>query len=969
MLSENEFISWCRHLNLSEQAQNKVQHIRSSQPSRRVGGGSRNVSGRYPSRKMGVTIQFESHRVELPTIYELEHDDDVLEFYDQPPPIKLNYQGNNGRRLGVLHTPDFFVIRADAAGWEECKTEEDLKKLSEKSPNRYVRNSDGWQVPPGESYAELFGLYYHVRSSAEINWYLQRNIIFLQDFFRATSLAVEESAANLVISLVSDSPGITLAELLSHAAKTANADDIYKLIITERLYVNLSTSSLPESDRTRVFRDKQTAIAYGLITESSHLGNAINSSSFNLVAGTSIAWDGKGLNILHVGETEVSLQGEDNQLIHLNQALLLDLIRQGKIKSLQTSATPSVSTQSWERFYKASPEDQAEALRRYKVIEPYLQGRKPQEVLPEQERSIRRWIAKYKAAQEQHGCGFIGLLSHRSAKGNRQRKLPEDTLALMEKFIAEDYETLKQKRMWEVYGAVVRMCELQGIIAPSYKTFTKEVKRRSGYEQTKKRQGKRAAYQQASFYWELEMTTPRHGDRPFEIGHIDHTPLDVELVCSRTGRNLGKAWATFLTDAYSRRLLALYLTFDSPSYRSCMMVLRICVKRYGRLPQIIVVDNGAEFHSVYFETLLAVFECTKKHRPPAKARFGSVCERLFGTSNTQFIHNLLGNTQITCNVRLVTKSVNPKKHAIWTLGFLYEKLSMWAYEVYDTDEHPALTLSPRDAFTSGMLQSGNRTHRMIPYDENFKILTLPTTPNGKAKVQIGHGVKINSIYYWSNSFRDPEIENTSVQVRYDPFDVGTAYAFVRDHWVQCISQYYSVFQGRSEKELMLASSELRKRQQNYNKQSKVSAKKLADFLASVEAQEVLLQQRSHDAEALEVFRAIEGGKATANRNEPHSKVKGIEFALERTEPQPTTSVAPSEPFVIEIQAGERQLFESEDDQNQLRAALGLTGESSLGSPMSDFSQEEQEAAPKPPRRRVGNRKPKRDKIGVEQDAG
>jgi len=37
--------------------------------------------------------------------------------------------------------------------------------------------------------------------------------------------------------------------------------------------------------------------------------------------------------------------------------------------------------------------------------------------------------------------------------------------------------------------------------------------------------------------------------------------------------------------------------------------------------------------------------------------------------------------------------------------------------------------------------------------------------------------------------------------------------------------------------------------------------------------------------------------------------------------------------------------------------------------MSDFSQEEQEAAPKPPRRRVGNRKPKRDKIGVEQDAG
>jgi putative transposase len=33
---------------------------------------------------MGVTIQFESHTVELWAIYLMEHDPDVLEFYDQP---------------------------------------------------------------------------------------------------------------------------------------------------------------------------------------------------------------------------------------------------------------------------------------------------------------------------------------------------------------------------------------------------------------------------------------------------------------------------------------------------------------------------------------------------------------------------------------------------------------------------------------------------------------------------------------------------------------------------------------------------------------------------------------------------------------------------------------------------------------------------------------------------------------------
>jgi len=71
----------------------------------------------------------------------------------------------------------------------------------------------------------------------------------------------------------------------------------------------------------------------------------------------------------------------------------------------------------------------------------------------------------------------------------------------------------------------------------------------------------------------------------------------------------------------------------------------------------------------------------------------------------------------------------------------------------------------------------------------------------------------------------------------------------------------------------------------------------------------------------------------------------------------------------EILEGERQLSETQDDRNQLRAASGLGVESILGSPISCFSQEEQEAAAKPPRPKPGNRKPKRDKIGVEQDAG
>jgi putative transposase len=85
-MNSDEFEYWCRRLQLTAQTIDLIAAIRAAPPSRRVQGRAKNVSGVYPSRKMGQTIQFESHTVELWAIYQMEHDPDVLEFYDQPPP-------------------------------------------------------------------------------------------------------------------------------------------------------------------------------------------------------------------------------------------------------------------------------------------------------------------------------------------------------------------------------------------------------------------------------------------------------------------------------------------------------------------------------------------------------------------------------------------------------------------------------------------------------------------------------------------------------------------------------------------------------------------------------------------------------------------------------------------------------------------------------------------------------------------
>jgi putative transposase len=212
------------------QAKTAVERIRTSPPSRGVQSGAGNVSGAYPSRKMGVAIQFESHKNELATIYRLEHDPDVIEFYDQPEAIKLSYLTKEGRRTGCLHTPDFFVLRRNTAGWEECKPEDKLFKLAEEMPNRYVRtDTNDWDCPPGREHAEELRFYYSIVSSAAIDWTLQRNLIFLEDYYRATDSAVAEEAERELLTLTASEPGVNLARL-STSTQAAKRDDIFQCL-------------------------------------------------------------------------------------------------------------------------------------------------------------------------------------------------------------------------------------------------------------------------------------------------------------------------------------------------------------------------------------------------------------------------------------------------------------------------------------------------------------------------------------------------------------------------------------------------------------------------------------------------------------------------------------------------------------------------------------------------------------------
>ena len=529
--------------------------------------------------------------------------------------------------------------------------------------------------------------------------------------------------------------------------------------------------------------------------------------------------------------------------------------------------TPSSLTpEGQELLDRAREVDMTIAIFRNRVINPdhYHDDEQAQvntraETIPA--RTKRYWQMRYREAEHLYGSGLIGLLP-KVARSGRKRTVTSEVSDLVQQVLETHYDTVTRKPKRGAYGEYLKCSEERDLRPVSQRMFYDEVRRhKPKYDQTLVREGTRAAYPFKDYAHETERTVSRHGSYAWAMAHLDHTELNLVLCDSRTGQPLGKCWLTLLILSHPRRIAAYHLTFDPPSYRSCLAVLRLCVKRYGRLPPAITVDGGPEFASVYFEQLLALYRVRKHQRPAAEPRFGSPQERLFGTLETEVLYHLLGNTQALLEPRVNTRATDPQRQAVWTLPALAERVQQWADEEYDTIIHPALGMTPRDAYDLSIKQNGARTHKDIPYDDAFLKATFPTTRKGTAKVEPGVGVRMNYLDYWCEAMRDPTVEETQVKVRFDPFDVSVGFAYIDGRWRQCMTPY-NEFVGCSERELQLLTTELRQRNRlQYGKEHiEVTQKQLATFRRENTNIEAILRQQRHDRETRAALVVLEGGK-------------------------------------------------------------------------------------------------------------
>jgi putative transposase len=320
----------------------------------------------YPSEKMGVTIQFESHRVELAGIFEMEHDPDVRQYFDQPEPIKLNYASAKGKRLGIHHTPDFFVIRTSCAGWEEWKTEEELETLSKSNPHRYCKDSSGgWICPPGKELAESLGLYYRVRSSSEINEKYIRNITFLEDYLLESTPNISQEDRDSLLSISEGLPGIELLELIRVVESSISRDIVYGAIARGVIYVDLYAALLVEPLRVKVYPSQEFAASHN---QSVPRGGKL----LSLHSGSCVVWDARTWTVANIGETSVALVSSDQRMTELSLLAFEALIRDHKVSVITTDEATESGGDSPSKLMKASKEHLEVALNRLDEVNTYL---------------------------------------------------------------------------------------------------------------------------------------------------------------------------------------------------------------------------------------------------------------------------------------------------------------------------------------------------------------------------------------------------------------------------------------------------------------------------------------------------------------------------------------------------------------------------------------------------------------------
>ncbi|QBH00945.1 DDE-type integrase/transposase/recombinase [Xanthomonas oryzae] len=400
-------------------------------------------------------------------------------------------------------------------------------------------------------------------------------------------------------------------------------------------------------------------------------------------------------------------------------------------------------------------------------------------------RTQRRLIARIREARKRGESDLLAVAPHFERCGNRTPGRPPIVLAFCEDVIRSHWGSDSRPSpyaQYRIYRALAKEWhpDLRPVSHPTYRRILEELtpilaRERGGNRAFNALQAPTAVEDRAF-----------KADRPFQLASADHYLCDLHcIVMLANGMKYAqRPWLTLLRDCATDAVLAVWISFRAPSRRSCALVIRQCLRRHGLLPESIIVDQGPDFRSVFFSTLLAHCGIDLRFRPSGFPKFGSEAEKYFRQLKELWLSARPANCVSKEEVRAVSGSHRPERYACLTLPNLWEELTLFNdwINAYCAGSR---TVSPASLMAEGLARfscSGLR----VPDDERFLIASA--VDEAKYRLDPQRGLHIGHHHFWHPSLRRLAGRKAKkIIVRRDPEDPYRCFAHIDGAWVTCLA--------------------------------------------------------------------------------------------------------------------------------------------------------------------------------------
>src|SRR5258708_4335695 len=198
------------------------------------------------------------------------------------------------------------------------------------------------------------------------------------------------------------------------------------MVALDLIYTDLHAAPLIQHGRVRLYLNAEQARIYAHLLPTrltSRVGSPLPEVNAPLTVNTQVLWDGRAFTIINPGDTTTTLLPEKGTPIQVPSGFFFQLLDTGVITRLLAEEDPPVSPEVDRLMDQASPSDQRQAAIRFEKVMAYLSGEKEgyASVPP---RTLHRWSARFRDAEEQLASRYAGLLCRKASQGTPDPKDP-----------------------------------------------------------------------------------------------------------------------------------------------------------------------------------------------------------------------------------------------------------------------------------------------------------------------------------------------------------------------------------------------------------------------------------------------------------------------------------------------------------------------------------------------------------------